>query len=401
MNRTVDLDDPPTAAVGFYTVGSKEARKRDYSSKAASRAASRNVSRPPSPRPMHHGENRAVRDTLAHPFKDEDIADMVRQIVVAMTEEKHLADKKSSHKTQMGRDDFIDMETRDEFIQSIAEYSSYGIPHGLNAEKMDDYTTRRLEMAYWRQKIQLQERELENNVKTIISVGSDVLESFLTAINVTGLHVKGLGKRTQSAIEEGKFHQCIRYYARTASPDGQSVFSNPYMSFMSTFAAIAFTNHLAGKNDEVIKAEQLKAQRKKKNSQTKNQAHRNSRDAKRTGARGAPMRVQTSYYTAHPAPAPRFVESRPARAVNGRPFAEHVHYEELLGRAMANAVNPDFDVQRATEVSSSSEDDTSANMFQQVVPTLSKLGKHVKTQKNITSSRAQLEETRTNAEDLI
>lgn len=420
-----DLDIKHTS---FHIVGSKENRRRINRSRMASRNASRATSpsgrttAPVSNNPFQDKEIvnmiRRVIETMKeeestpkpiitqpapaappkHPFLDEATADMVRNLMVTMMEEKH----RSSEKRKVPSDEFADLEARDDFVHCINEYASYGVPHGLDASKMNEYTTRRLEMAYWRQKLHLQERELENNVKTVISVGSDVLESFLTAMNVTSIHVKGLGKRTQTAVDEGKFHQCIRYYSRTMPPDGNSMFCNPYVSFMSAFAAVAFRNHLDCKQAEADAAAKTKTttQRKKKNQKNTSRSHRDTEHLHNVRAgRISPNDIHTSYHM-HPS-------GRPLNVISTAPMAystmtaqspySSIPYEELMEKAQQINERPFF---TASATVSESEEEVTSNVFQSVAPTLNKIGRHGKKVKHLKKELQKLEASRHSIEEI-
>lgn len=369
-----------------HNVGTKAYRQQVYASKAASRRPSPYTS----PRHSISLEGQKHATVHARHLDRDEIESIVQQSMQKLMKDKKLNIGRHVNPVQH---DILDKESREEYIYSINQYSTYGIQSSIIDSELAEVSTRRLEMEYWRLKIKLKERELENNFKTMLNVGSDVLESFLGALDISGLHVKGLGKRTHEAVDEGKFHGPIKYYVQTSSPQGESFLSNPFVSFMSTFAAIAFSNHLAGKREELEK----KSRKKTK------QHHKQRRMYPRSNsAHIDPEHIYTSYKTAPDTtyrPRSNIVSPSYDPRPNASALRMEIPYDNLLNGERNTPA--DFQPQRSDPmISSSSSDDEVNGVLGNVVPVIQKVGRHANEQSKLRQETLQLNEKHNQIQEL-
>ena len=148
----------------------------------------------------------------------------------------------------------ISLDSADDYVFRIKQFEKYGIRSVL--DRQDHSNARRVEMEYWRMKHALEQREMENNCSTVISVGADLIETFFKGIKFTLIETEGLASVVKKALEDGKFHSSIRYYVQTTSD--RSALTNPSVSFLTTFASIIFFNHIQKKNEKSLKSKKKK-----------------------------------------------------------------------------------------------------------------------------------------------
>jgi hypothetical protein len=155
----------------------------------------------------------------------------------------HLADQKASRPPQQPEVVDEDALKRHELIGRIEEYENYGIPvtPGLNLQS-DATATRRLELEQWRMKHALEERELHDNCNTFITLGASLIESGCNTLGIERFKTKSLSSATEQAIKDGKFRSCVSYYSQNLQ--NSTFMSNPMYGLVSSFAAVAFRNHL-------------------------------------------------------------------------------------------------------------------------------------------------------------
>ena len=113
---------------------------------------------------------------------------------------------------------------------------------------MAQASTRQKELQYWRSKMTMEERELENNVSTFIKIAADLIESVATKMDISIVHTKGLSEKISTALAEGRFAPAIRQFVQTGGGNGLSFMTkNPSLNFLFTFGTIILSNHLGQK----------------------------------------------------------------------------------------------------------------------------------------------------------
>lgn len=284
----------------------------------------------------------------------------------------------------------ISLDSADDYVFRIKQFEKYGIRSVL--DRQDHSNARRVEMEYWRMKHALEQREMENNCSTVISVGADLIETFFKGIKFTLIETEGLASVVKKALEDGKFHSSIRYYVQTTSD--RSALTNPSVSFLTTFASIIFFNHIQKKNEKSLKS------RKKKQSSSESR-HWGNYSARPPAWRGRRSdhdnRENMEPFPTGKKDLRRRRPSQPPRAyrnmsqaslVPGRPLAfEPIHSQRESFVSYSDQVTKQdrkLGVFRETEegkelrtidsTDSDDEKDHSSNLMTTVIPIASKLG---------------------------
>lgn len=302
----------------------------------------------------------------------------------------------------------ISLDSADDYIFRIKQFEKYGIRSVL--DRNDHSSARRVEMEYWRMKHALEQREMENNCSTVISVGADLVETFFKGIKFTLIETEGLASVVKKALEDGKFHSSIRYYVQTTSD--RSALTNPSVSFLTTFASILFFNHVQKKNE--------KAQKKKKRasvsdtnpwntyaSATKHRRHGRSGRAKKHQdpfLRRQKRPTRTSPSTAASVQAPTAYRDVPRSTyAPGRPLAfdavssqrdSFATYSQhnVQGRRATFEVREDHARMRLIDDTDTEIEEGANNGFlSSLVPIASEIGKHGRTQQEVEQEMWDLE----------
>jgi hypothetical protein len=305
---------------------------------------------------------------------------MIEQEIHKGFTQKKTSDQKNRSGVKKSKENaYLEEEIRQDYLHRIKQYISYGLSSSFDDDNnAEHYSTRRIEMEYWRLKMKLKERELENNCKTMITVGSDVTEAFLNAINIKGVHTRGLGKRTHEAVEAGKFHAPIRFYAQTSSPSGESFLTNPFISFMAAFATVAFQNHISGKNEEAQKSRDSHTKKPRK--------HQTKRRTKPVHM--AYTRVQSPKY------------ALPDNQRNNQ-MIEHAYVTSTLYSGHTQKDIGNFNIVQSIVSSSSDEELTATQQsLNAIIPAVRKIGEHSQIVQAIEMERSELNKCKPRPIDL-
>jgi len=255
MSFSAEFDSKSTAATSspVIQIPSRAERQRSLSRRQRKNKKS-SKQREDVSRTSKKKTNSKAKSRTSAPAPNWDDAQM-EFIQQAIREELKKKDFNGTGESAPSREDInISLDSADDYVFRIKQFEKYGIRSVL--DRQDHSNARRVEMEYWRMKHALEQREMENNCSTVISVGADLIETFFKGLKFTLIETEGLASVVKKALDDGKFHSSIRYYVQTTSD--RSALTNPSVSFLTTFASIVFFNHIQKKNEKSLKSRKKK-----------------------------------------------------------------------------------------------------------------------------------------------
>ena len=113
--------------------------------------------------------------------------------------------------------------------------------HASQGQNVDG-DLRQQEMEYWKKKVSLEEQAAIKQAGMVLTLLSNVIESFTNAIGFKMIRIQGLSTQMESALQMGDFDLAIRSYI--SHPSTIQLLQNPMASFVTSFGHVVLRTHL-------------------------------------------------------------------------------------------------------------------------------------------------------------